>query len=358
MDLGTLIKRVAAVYDRTASMDSAAQVLLRSAGSELAPLVRGYIIVGSGGMGQGAHVPWIAVFDPDETASATRGLYVVYLFAADMSTISLSLNQGVTEARKLWGSEARVRLAQQSSAIRDQIESSLIAGLAPAIDLKHTSQLPRDYEAGNIVAQTYSTATLPSEKELRADLQRFIQLYQVAIEVRDGLAVSDPAVIVSPGPQLKPESQAEFKPKNSDDYVQTITGRTIRKSRKHETLVKEYGEYLIMTGFEANTRVHPRDLVATRGTDEWMIEAKVVRKGNGVNAVREAIGQLLMYRKFVCPNPDEVHMVALFNEPVGEACVELLEELRIACVWQDNDRWIGSPTAYAAGIASDDMEGS
>ncbi|GAA1937385.1 MrcB family domain-containing protein [Amycolatopsis minnesotensis] len=352
MDLGTLITQVADNYDRNDSMDSAAQVLLRSAGTELAPLARGYTIVGRGGMGQGAYVPWIAVFDPDETETATRGLYVVYLFAADMSTVSLSLNQGVTDARKQWGSKARGRLADQSAAIRERLERSLITGLAETIDLHNTSQLPGDYEAGNLVARTYTIASMLSEQELRADLHRFIQLYQVAIEVRDGLAVSNPAVIVSPGPQPTLESQAEFKPKNSDDYIQTITGRTIRKSRKHETLVKEYGEHLIATGFDANTRVHPRDLVATRDDDEWLIEAKIVRKGNGVNAVREAIGQLLMYRKFVCPNPDGVRMLALFNEPVGEACVELLEELQIASVWQDNDHWVGSPTAHAAGLAS------
>ncbi|MGV9361974.1 MrcB family domain-containing protein [Amycolatopsis sp. NPDC003731] len=352
MELRTLVERVATTYDRTDSMDSGAQRLLRSAGTELAPLARGYKVVGSGGMGQGAHVPWIALFDPDETPSATRGLYVVYLFAADMSTISLSLNQGVTEVRSKWGSQTRARLAQQATAIRDGLESTLIDGLTPTIDLKHsTSQLPRDYEAGNIVARTYQVDSLPAESELQADLQRFIRLYQVAIDVRNGLAVSNPAVIASPGPQPVPESQAEFKPKNSDDYVQTIIGRTIRKSRKHETLVKEYGEHLIDAGFDPNTNVHPRDLVATHDGGEWLIEAKIVRKGNGVYATREAIGQLLMYRKVCYPAPGGVRMLALFNEPVGDLCVELLEDLQIASVWQDGGQWIGSPTAHAAGLA-------
>lgn len=352
MELRTLVEQVATNYDRNGSMDSDAQRLLRSAGTELASLARGYKILGRGGMGQGAHVPWIAVFDPDETASATRGLYVVYLFAADMSTISLSLNQGVTEARSKWGSQTRDRLAQQATAIRDGLEPTLTTGLTPTIDLKHTSQLPRDYEAGNILARTYSANRLPTESALRTDLQRFIQLYQVAIDVRNGLAVSNPAVIASPGPQPTPESQAEFKPKNSDDYVQTIAGRTIRKSRKHETLVKEYGEHLIGAGFVPNTNVHPRDLVATRGGGEWLIEAKIVRKGNGVNATREAIGQLLMYRKVCYSTLGGVRMLALFNEPVGDLCVELLEDLQIASVWQDGGQWIGSPAAHAAGLAT------
>ena len=351
MELRNLVARVAATYDRNAEMDSPAQLLLRSAGRELAHLARRYSIVGRGGMGQGAHVPWIAVFDPDETETATRGLYVVYLFAADMSTVSLSLNQGVTEARAKWQRETRDRLSGQATAIRDRFEPALVIGSSPTIDLKHSSQLPRDYEAGNILAITYPIASLPSEPHMQADLERFIRLYQVAIDIRNDLAVSDPVVIVSPGPKFKPEPQSEFKPKNSDDYFQTITGRTIRKSRKHETLVDDYGKHLMAVSFDANTKVHPRDLVATRDGDQWLIEAKMVRKGNGVHAVREAIGQLLTYRKFWHPRPDEVHMLALFNEPVGDLCVELLEELQIASVWQEHDQWIGSPTAQAAGLA-------
>lgn len=38
-----------------------------------------YKVVGSPGKGNWAAVPWISVFDPDITISATRGYYVVYL---------------------------------------------------------------------------------------------------------------------------------------------------------------------------------------------------------------------------------------------------------------------------------------
>jgi hypothetical protein len=30
--------------------------------------------------------PWIAVFNPDETTTAQRGMYLVYLFAEDMKS--------------------------------------------------------------------------------------------------------------------------------------------------------------------------------------------------------------------------------------------------------------------------------
>jgi hypothetical protein len=107
-------------YDRSLDFNSDAQRLLRSAGREFEQWVpAGYLVQGSGGRGVPAFVPWISVFDPDETISATRGMYVVYLFAADLSTVSLSLNQGVTELVERYGTtEGRRRLASQAEAIR------------------------------------------------------------------------------------------------------------------------------------------------------------------------------------------------------------------------------------------------
>ena len=39
-----------------------------------------YVCEGSPGKGVWADVPWIAVYNPTVTTSATRGYYVVYLF--------------------------------------------------------------------------------------------------------------------------------------------------------------------------------------------------------------------------------------------------------------------------------------
>ena len=61
------------------------------------------IVEGSPGAGNWAAVPWIGVFDPLVTDSATRGYYVVYLFHASEPIIHLSLNQGTTvSARGIW----------------------------------------------------------------------------------------------------------------------------------------------------------------------------------------------------------------------------------------------------------------
>jgi 5-methylcytosine-specific restriction enzyme A len=43
----------------------------------------GLVVEGSPGQGNWAAVPWISIFDPAITTSATRGYYVVYLFHAN-----------------------------------------------------------------------------------------------------------------------------------------------------------------------------------------------------------------------------------------------------------------------------------
>src|SRR5262245_63945080 len=59
----------------------------------------GLLVVGSAGAGNWAEVPWLSVFDPAVTDSATRGYYIVYLFHSSAPLVHLSLNQG--QARNL-----------------------------------------------------------------------------------------------------------------------------------------------------------------------------------------------------------------------------------------------------------------
>src|SRR5262245_51900573 len=98
-------------------MSSEAQVLLRRAGDEFEQWIpAGYRAEGSGAEDSGgeadgaeasggkssggaAVTPRIAVFTTkfttNESVTAGRGMYVAYLFAADMSTVTLTLNQGI-----------------------------------------------------------------------------------------------------------------------------------------------------------------------------------------------------------------------------------------------------------------------
>src|SRR5215469_17265426 len=54
-------------------------------------------VEGRDGTGRKTRVPWVRLYDPRFSPSATEGWYVVFLFAADGSAVFLSLNQGTTK---------------------------------------------------------------------------------------------------------------------------------------------------------------------------------------------------------------------------------------------------------------------
>ncbi|MGV9569272.1 MrcB family domain-containing protein [Streptomyces nigra] len=314
----------------------------------------GYLVEGSPGRGNAAVCPWVSFFDPDETTTATRGMYLVYLLAEDRKTFALSLNQGVTEITKALGArEARQKLAVQAEAIREALPAEVRAGLDATIDLGGQSGLPRSYEAGNLLAITYEIAALPDEQTLRSDLSRMIALYQDALAVREEVRQTTRdtivTVVVRPPTQSR-ELLLHFAPKSDEEYVQAVAARRLRKSRSHETLVQQYGTFLRERGVEVGTNVHPRDLVIIRDGTHWLAEAKFIRRGNATGAVREALGQLATYAFCLYPEDAQPHKMALFSEPVGDVYTRLLEHHGIAAVWRTGDGWAGSPSAVAAGL--------
>ncbi len=138
-----------------------------------------YITNGSPGQGNWAKSPWVAIYDRFVTESAQEGYYIVYLVREDYKGIYLSLNQGITTVKKLYGAEARTTLRVRSADFRARL-GSLTEGLhCGEIDLaSHTpSSLSRFYEAGNICSLFYATEDLPEEEKLASDLYRFLNLY-------------------------------------------------------------------------------------------------------------------------------------------------------------------------------------
>ncbi|MGW1128552.1 MrcB family domain-containing protein [Streptomyces sp. NPDC002526] len=358
MELGDFLYEIGTTFgvgeDQSISSDVAR--LIRSASNEVGHLVPGgYLVVGSPGKGNLAVCPWVSIFDPDETTTATRGMYLVYLLAEDRKTFALSLNQGVTEITKALGArEARVRLAAEAAAIRDALSTDAKAGLSTTIDLGGRSGLPRSYEAGNLLAITYEVAALPSEQTLRADLARMITLYQEALAVREEVrqTTRDTIVTVVAQPPTKTtELLLHFAPKSDAEYTQTVMARKLRKSRSHETLVARYGQFLRDRQADVGTNVHPRDMVIIKNGVHWLAEAKFIRRGNATGAVREALGQLATYAFCLYPPDAPPRQLALFSEPVGEVYTRLLEHHGIAAVWPTDEGWGGSPSALAAGLA-------
>ena len=147
---------------------------------------RGLISEGSVGRGNWAAVPWIAIFDPLVTGTATSGYYPVYLFHASEPTIHLSLNQGTTETREEFGAETRMVLQDRAAFIRKRLAD--FTNLLPTreIDLGSDARLPGDYAAGHALGFTYDGARLPPEADLRTDLRNIVSAYR-ALTFRGGL---------------------------------------------------------------------------------------------------------------------------------------------------------------------------
>lgn len=233
MRLRQLIGEIGTKYDRLLPMSSEAQMLLRQARAEFEQwLPAGYRAEGSGGKGRAAVTPRIAIFNADETSTTRRGIYVAYLFAADTSTVTLTLNQGIAEIAELLGrAGARRTLAWNAAEIRGSLRHEDIADLDTTFDLSSNAPLSVDYQHANILARTYTLKSLPSERAMLSDLERFTGLYALVVSARGRRRQQAVRPTVAPpdAPEMS-ESVAEFVSKNDDSRVPEPAGRAGRTS--------------------------------------------------------------------------------------------------------------------------------
>ncbi len=154
--------------------------------ASLAADYQSLLVTGSPGAGNWATVPWIAVFDPAVTESATRGYYLVYLFSADMARLYLSLNQGTTEAHAEFGAGHELELQRRAALMRDRIPEHRGRFSPNPIDLASNAFLPRGYEAGHAFGAAYALNALPAQAQLNTDLNDMVRLY-LLLRSRNGV---------------------------------------------------------------------------------------------------------------------------------------------------------------------------
>jgi 5-methylcytosine-specific restriction protein A len=152
----------------------------------LGGLGAGLIVEGSPGQGNWATVPWISIFDPAVTTSATRGFYVVYLFHASEAVVHLSLNQGTTTVREEFGARAREILKDRADLMRKRVQEFSASIPIISIELGSAARLPGDYVAGHSLGVSYALDALPDEASLRADLQNIVRAHR-ALTYRGGI---------------------------------------------------------------------------------------------------------------------------------------------------------------------------
>jgi hypothetical protein len=130
------------------------------------------------------------VFSRQRSPSATAGIYLAYLFAADGTRVYLSLQQGSSEVRsgrmRPVNDAARLRAngAAARSSIRGLIESDLGAGLGIGMNLaatrtpvkQYARQRIANYEHANILAIRYDSGDIASEATLLEDFGQMLTL--------------------------------------------------------------------------------------------------------------------------------------------------------------------------------------
>ncbi|MGW7430073.1 MrcB family domain-containing protein [Streptomyces sp. NPDC054861] len=371
MGIRDMLSEVASTYDRTAgsTREVRGQQVLRAVASrtDLA-LPDGFKAKGHGGQTTPAATPWIGIFDTSGERDPKKGLYLAYIFSADLKNVTLTLQQGITwlEDRLGRGLAREAHLRHHAARLRRAVRRQERQGWADEPELRDRAARPKAYEAASVIAKSYETAALPSDVALMEDLLVAIGSLRRAEEADRVWWMSDDAdaleMSYTPGgthaqPVIDP--LAGFHPKSSGEYLAQITARQQVKQRSHEKLIEDFGHFVVGRGYSPVTRgQHPKDLVLRRsdssevGSDaEWLVEAKVVRSGNPTKAVREAVGQLYEYRHFLYEGEREPFLIGLFSEEIG-VYAPYLEERGIASVWREGAQWGGSSKAQAWGLAS------
>ena len=137
-------------------------------------------VEGRDGTGLKTRVPWIRVYCPEKSPSATTGWYIVFLFAFDGSAVYLSLNQGTTDfingqfiPKTSEILEERVLWARDELPLPYSISSGLQWG---EIDLCDRGTLAKAYQKGDVLNFKYKFGHIPSDEILQEHIFKMINL--------------------------------------------------------------------------------------------------------------------------------------------------------------------------------------
>lgn len=142
-----------------------------------------YLTTGSIGIGQRSDVPWIATFYKPLTTSATKGVYIVLLYKADMSGIYLTLNQGITIFEKLFkGKKGRIEANKMARRLQRTVPKP--DGFSKgSIGLMSDGHLGKGYEAACIFQRYYDFSDpLPSNEEFSLHFNELLRAYESVID--------------------------------------------------------------------------------------------------------------------------------------------------------------------------------
>ncbi len=351
-------------YDHTGDSQQPAQKALLKSRRELLNFVPfGYRVNRSGVSPNLPVIPWISILNPELTTTTRAGLYVVYLYSADMKKLFLSMNQGYTRHAEVAHQSGYKGKAQRDRAcvtLRTEAGDLLIGLLSrdlvpkmnvAAISLGAEGDLPKGYEAGHIVGFEYDLRDFPSEEVLTNDLQDMFTIYDATRVINDeirSLGQKERITVSTDSKNTRKHnaksdiSSGFFEPRNTSEYVAHFSKLTYQVSPLHEALLTEFAKFAESKSWNPiNKKIGARDLVlvGSSGT-EILVEAKTVGQSQEL-VVRQAIGQLFSYR-YVYYDGRDIPLVALFNRPIAELWQGLLSSLKIDFIFSYEGKWEGT----------------
>jgi hypothetical protein len=351
-------------YDHTGDSQQPAQKALLKSRKELLNYVPlGYRVNRSGVSPNLPVIPWISILNPELTTTTRAGLYVVYLYSADMTKLFLSMNQGYTrheEVARQAGYKGKAQKDRACETLRteaiDLFTGLRARNLVPQmnvtnIDLGADGDLPKGYEAGHIVGFAYDLRNFPEEEILQNDLNDMFTIYDATRTINDEIRSlgEKERITVSKDPKgvqkklIKNDiASGFFEPRNTSEYVAHFTKMTYEVSPLHEALLTEFANFAESKSWNPiNRKIGARDLVLVDSAGvEILVEAKTVGQSQEL-VVRQAIGQLFSYR-YVYYDGRDIPLIALFNRPIAELWQGLLNSLNIDFIFSSEGKWIGT----------------
>lgn len=182
-----LASRTAKVASQTGSLDQKAilqglPALFRSIVGTKRNLSN-FKIEGSIGNGNIARVPWVGIFHRSVTTSAQNGYYIVLLFAQDMQSCTLSLNQGVTAFTHKYSQKVAQTKVREYAARAAQCFSAAPGSILGPIELAADGTLGKGYEAAAIESFRYEASSLPTTQVFTQHLEQLLEHYERLVQV-------------------------------------------------------------------------------------------------------------------------------------------------------------------------------
>ena len=167
-------------------------------------------IKSSFGKGTWAFCPWMAILDNRETRTTQSGVYIAWLFRADMSGVYLTLAQGVTEVQKVHQGDSLEVLHAEADKVRAVTGLLVEQGFSNEPISLGSGNYAKAYEASMILQKFYACGALPTERELLEDVDVLFQAYSTYL-----------------GQKAPPTSskEAQALPSITQDLQQAFSGR-------------------------------------------------------------------------------------------------------------------------------------